>query len=52
MAPWSGRLATLFVTILADAGIQVVLSGVPMPRMNSIVERWILTATTSCSTAL
>ncbi|MEU5943516.1 integrase core domain-containing protein [Micromonospora sp. NPDC047548] len=27
--------------ILADAGIKVVLSGVQMPRMNSIIERWI-----------
>jgi hypothetical protein len=29
--------------ILADAGIAVVLSGVQMPRMNSIVERWVQT---------
>jgi hypothetical protein len=27
--------------VLADAGIEVVLSGVRMPRMNSIMERWI-----------
>ena len=27
--------------ILADAGIEVVLSGVRVPRMNSIMERWI-----------
>jgi hypothetical protein len=31
----------LFDQILADAGIQVVLSGVRMPRMNSIMERWV-----------
>jgi transposase InsO family protein len=33
----------MFDTILADAGITVVLSGVRMPRMNSIMERWIQT---------
>jgi hypothetical protein len=26
---------------LADAGIRVVLAGVQLPRMNSVVERWI-----------
>jgi putative transposase len=29
--------------VLADAGIEVVLSGVQMPRMNSIMERWVQT---------
>jgi putative transposase len=29
--------------VLADAGIDVVLSGVQMPRMNSIIERWVQT---------
>jgi hypothetical protein len=33
----------LFDMILADAGITVVLSGVQMPRMKSIMERWIQT---------
>ncbi len=33
----------LFDTILADAGIEVVLSGIQMPRMNSIMERWVQT---------
>jgi putative transposase len=33
----------LFDTVLADAGIQVILSGIQMPRMNSIIERWIQT---------
>jgi transposase InsO family protein len=32
-----------FDAILADAGIEVVLSGVRMPRMNSIMERWVQT---------
>jgi len=30
-----------FDQVLADAGITTVLSGVRMPRMNSIMERWI-----------
>jgi transposase InsO family protein len=36
-----GKYAALFDTILADAGIEVVVSGVRMPRMNAIIERWI-----------
>ena len=36
-----GKYPALFGTILADAGIEVVLTGVRMPRMNSIMERWI-----------
>ncbi|MFI5898390.1 integrase core domain-containing protein [Actinoplanes sp. NPDC051513] len=36
-----GKYPALFDTILADAGIKVVLSGVRIPRMNSIMERWI-----------
>ncbi len=35
------RYPALFDTILADAGIRVVLTGVQIPRMNSIMERWI-----------
>lgn len=34
-----GTYPDLFDAILADAGIQVVLSGVRLPRMNSIMER-------------
>jgi transposase InsO family protein len=37
------RFPALFDAILADAGIEVVLSGVQMPRMNSIMERWVQT---------
>ena len=33
----------LFDTILADTGVKVVLTGVQMPRMNAIMERWIQT---------
>ena len=32
-----GKFPGLFDAILADAGIRVVLSGVRMPRMNSIM---------------
>jgi hypothetical protein len=33
----------LFDTVLKEAGITVVLSGVQMPRMNSIMECWVQT---------
>ncbi|MEU4807192.1 integrase core domain-containing protein [Actinosynnema sp. NPDC023587] len=36
-----GKYPALFDDILADAGIQIVLSGVRIPRMNAIMERWI-----------
>jgi transposase InsO family protein len=36
-----GKFPALFDAILADAGIQVILSGVRIPRMNAIMERWI-----------
>jgi transposase InsO family protein len=38
-----GKYPRLFDTVLQDAGIEVVLSGVRMPRMNSIIERWVQT---------
>jgi putative transposase len=38
-----GRFPKLFDAVLGDAGIEVVLSGVRMPRMNSIMERWVQT---------
>jgi putative transposase len=38
-----GKFPALFDAILTDAGIEVVLSGVRMPRMNSIMERWVQT---------
>jgi putative transposase len=37
------RFPDLFDASLADAGIETVLSGVRMPRMNSIMERWVQT---------
>ncbi|MFG1955882.1 integrase [Micromonospora sp. NPDC048830] len=36
-----GKYPTLFDAILADADITVVRSDVRMPRMNSIMQRWI-----------
>jgi transposase InsO family protein len=38
-----GKFPKLFDAVVADAGIDVVLSGVRMPRMNSIMERWVQT---------
>jgi putative transposase len=38
-----GKFPDLFDTVLKDAGIEVVLSGVQMPRMNAIMERWVQT---------
>jgi putative transposase len=38
-----GKFPDLFDVVLADAGITVVLTGVRMPRMNAIMERWIQT---------
>jgi putative transposase len=38
-----GKFPGLFDTVLTDAGIETVLSGVQMPRMNSVMERWVQT---------
>ncbi|GAB2722801.1 integrase core domain-containing protein [Kitasatospora kifunensis] len=38
-----GKFPDLFDAILQDAGIEVVLSGIRIPRMNSIMERWVQT---------
>jgi transposase InsO family protein len=38
-----GKYPAVFDTILADAGITVVRSGVQMPRMNALIERWVRT---------
>lgn len=37
------KFTDTFDAVLADAGLQVVTSGIQMPRMNSITERWIQT---------
>ncbi|MET8354645.1 integrase core domain-containing protein [Micromonospora sp. NPDC005206] len=36
-----GKFPELFDAVLNDSGMEVVLSGVRMPRMNSIMERWV-----------
>jgi transposase InsO family protein len=36
-----GKFPALFDAVLADAGLQVFVSGVRIPRMNAIMERWI-----------
>lgn len=38
-----GKFPALFDAILADAGIRVVRSGIQMPRMNSVIQRWVQT---------
>ena len=38
-----GKFPALFDAILAEAGIEVVLSGVQMPGMNAVMERWVQT---------
>jgi putative transposase len=37
------KFTAAFDAVLADAGLQVVKTGVRIPRMNSIMERWIQT---------
>jgi len=37
------KFGRAFDTVLADSGIQIVKSGVQIPRMNSVMERWIQT---------
>ncbi len=38
-----GKFPALFDEVLKDAGIEVVLSGIRIPRMNSVMERWVQT---------
>ena len=38
-----GKFPDLFDAMLKEAGIEVVLSGVQMPRMNAVMERWVQT---------
>jgi putative transposase len=38
-----GKYPALFDAALKDAGVEVVLCGVQMPRMNAVMERWVLT---------
>ncbi|MDX3109915.1 integrase core domain-containing protein [Nonomuraea angiospora] len=36
-----GKFPALMDEILTEAGIKTVLTGIRMPRMNSIIERWV-----------
>jgi putative transposase len=38
-----GKFPALFDAVLKDAGIEPVLSGVRIPRMNALMERWVQT---------
>jgi len=38
-----GKYPALFDAILANAGVTVVRSGIRVPRMNAIMERWVRT---------
>jgi putative transposase len=38
-----GKFPEMFDAVLADAGIKVVPTGIRMPRMNEITERWVQT---------
>jgi putative transposase len=38
-----GKFPALFDSVLAEVGVWVVLTGVQIPRMNSIMERWVQT---------
>ncbi|AUA08112.1 IS481 family transposase [Streptomyces sp. SID8382] len=40
---WDGKFPDLLDAVLADAGHEVALSGVQMPRMNSLMEQWVHT---------
>ncbi|MEY9895769.1 transposase InsO family protein [Catenulispora sp. MAP5-51] len=37
------KFPSLFDEILAQTGIQVLLSGIRVPRMNSVMQRWVKT---------
>lgn len=38
-----GKFPALFDAVLKDTGIEAVLTGIQMPRMKSITERWVQT---------
>ena len=47
-----GKFPGLFDAVLEDAGLETVLSGIRMPRMNSVIEDGYRPAGASCWTAL
>ena len=38
-----GKFPGLFDAVLKDAGTEIVLSGIRVPRMNALTERWVQT---------
>ena len=44
-----GKYPRLFDTVLKDAGVTVVPSGIHMPRMNCFAERWVRSARAECT---
>jgi len=46
-----GRYPSEFATVPADSGIAVVRTGVRIPRMNAVMERWVRTVRENSSTA-
>ncbi len=46
-----GKNPGMLDAILANAGIKTVHSGIQMPRMNAIMERWVRTCRRNCWTA-
>jgi len=43
LATGHAKYPALFDQVLADTGIEIVLKGIRVPRMNSIIERWVQT---------
>jgi transposase InsO family protein len=35
-----GKFPALMDEILADAGIRILITGIRIPRMNAVMERW------------
>ncbi|WP_238452883.1 transcriptional regulator [Micromonospora sp. ATA51] len=42
-----GKFPALFDAVVTESGIEIVRSGVRMPRMNSVMERWVQTCENS-----
>ncbi len=40
------KFTTAFDVLMADAGLKVITTGIRIPRMNSVMERWIQTCRT------
>ena len=40
------KFTTAFDALMTDAGLKIVTTGIRIPRMNSLIERWIQTCRT------